>query len=227
MISLAEVTAFLVVAIPFFRFLNDWLSARSQFRIKNLELFYQCFEAESNRSMKLVVEQQFKSVFKLNADFDVVEALLLSKQPSKAIQLFKKCKAYVAVEDKVFKLSENYVDLSRRRREYYFKPIRNFLLYLLTAMPAIYLGLWSYEQFISLYTEDIVLSPSNIGSAFISLIASITMAFIAYICITDSASIKYAEELVSHYDHDFEKADLGVRKMLTKRLRQIRNAWQY
>ncbi|HCE2144173.1 hypothetical protein [Vibrio parahaemolyticus] len=226
MISLAEVTAFLVVAIPLFRFLNDWLSARNQFRIKSLELFYQCFEAESNKSMKLVVEQQFKSVFKLNADFDVVEALLLSNQPSKAIQLYKKCKAYVAVESQALKLSDKYVDLNRRKREYYLKPIRNFSLYFLTAMPAIYLGLWSYEQFTSLYTGDIVLSPSHIGSAFISLIASITMAFIAYISVTDSASIKYAEELVGQYDHDFKKADLGVRIILTKRLRQIRNAWQ-
>ena len=226
MISLAEVTTFLVVAIPLFRFLNDWLSARNQFRIKSLELFYQCFEAESNKSMKLVVEQQFKSVFKLNADFDVVEALLLSNQPSKAIQLYKKCKAYVVVESQALKLSDKYVDLNRRKREYFLKPIRSFSLYFLTAMPAIYLGLWSYEQFTSLYTGGIVLSPSHIGSASISLIASITMALIAYISVTDSASIKYAEELVGQYDHDFKKADLGVRIMLTKRLRQIRNAWQ-
>ncbi|NOI28015.1 hypothetical protein [Vibrio coralliilyticus] len=227
MISWTEVTAFLLVAIPIFRFLNDWLTARNQFRIKSLELFYQCFEAESNKSMKLVVEQQFKSVFKLNADFDVIETLLLSKKPSKTIQLFKKCRPYVDVESQAFKLLDKYANQKHRRREYYIKPIRNFSAYFLTAIPAIYSGVWSYEKFTSMYAGSVAVTPSDVGSAFISLFVSITMGFIAYGNVTEVVSIKYAEELVAQYDEDFEKADLGIRKMLTRRLSQIRNAWHF
>lgn len=134
--------------------------------MKNLEFFYQCFESESNKSKKLVVEQQFKSVFKFKASFDVIEALLLSKSPSQAIQSFKKSEKYVVVEDMSFVLREKYLAPCSRRREYWAKPARNFILYFATAMLASYAGFYFLERSISLYEGDMTLSIESFLSTF-------------------------------------------------------------
>ncbi|EJO2021592.1 hypothetical protein RQY88_004351 [Vibrio vulnificus] len=226
-VSWAAITAFLVGALPVFKFLNDWLSARNQFRVKNLEFFYQCFESETNKSMKLVVEQQFKSVFKLNADFDAIEALLLSQKPSNAIQLFKKCKAYVVVKDKSFVLSEKYECPNVRLREYILKPVKNFTAYFVTAMPAVYSVMWLYDELVALHVGEVALSFTFISNVFVALIISITLTILAFISVTDTTSIKYADQLVSHYDCDFKGLEFSVKKMLTRRLRGIWHAWHF
>ena len=221
--SLTEMAAALVFAIPIFRLISDWLSNRNQFRMKNLEFFYQCFESESNKSKRLVVEQQFKSVFRFKANFDVIEALLLSKSPSQAIQSYKKSQAYVVVEDMAFVLREKYLAPCSRRREYWTKPTRSFIRYFVTAMLSAYAGFFFLEQSLSLYKGDITLSLESFLSAFLALVLSIVMALIAYFSITDPTSIKHAEDLVCQYDTSFESADLGISRTMKRRLKVFRN----
>ncbi|TOE68111.1 hypothetical protein CGJ37_24445, partial [Vibrio parahaemolyticus] len=99
--------------------------------------------------------------------------------------------------------------------------------YFVAAMPAVYSVMWLYDELLALHVGEVALSFTFISNVFVVLIVSITLTILAFINVTDTTSIKYADLLVSHYDPDFEGLEFGVKKMLTRRLRGIWHAWHF
>ncbi len=165
-ISSAAMVGFLAGALPFLKFFHDWVLNRNQFRVKNLEFFYQCFDSEANKARKLVVEQQFKSVFKIRADFDVISLLLSSDKPSKAIELYRYSDCYVEPKNDQFVLKTKYTSSKTRNFERLAKYPRNFFFYMLCAMPSAYSAIWVYTQILAVYSKDRVLTLSLLGGLF-------------------------------------------------------------
>ncbi|HHX8443162.1 TPA: hypothetical protein ACVO0G_004591 [Vibrio diabolicus] len=226
-ISSAAMVGFLAGALPFLKFFHDWVLNRNQFRVKNLEFFYQCFDSEANKARKLVVEQQFKSVFKIRADFDVISLLLLSDKPSKAIELYRYSDCYVEPKNDQFVLKTKYTSSKTRNFERLAKYPRNFFFYMLCAMPSAYSAIWVYTQILAVYSKDRILTLSLLGGLFFVATFAVVLARVAYLKVTDSRSVTCAEELVAIYDKSFQSEVMGVRAMLTRRLRMIRNAWHF
>ncbi|MDW1977395.1 hypothetical protein [Vibrio sp. Vb1980] len=94
-------------------------------------------------------------------------------------------------------------------------------------MPSAYSAIWVYTQILAVYSKDRILTLSLLGGLFFVATFAVVLARVAYLKVTDSRSITCAEELVAIYDKSFQSEVMGVRAMLTRRLRVIRNAWHF
>lgn len=200
-LPISSMVAFLLGVLPFLRFFHELISSRRQFKVKNLELFYQSFGDNSNPSSKLVIEQQFISIFNFQASYCEISCLLQTSNVSHAIQLYSRCNQYVELNDKTFGLKNKYLRPTNRLKEYYLRRIKKFTLYFITAFLAASIALVLIFAFVNKLYATTTLGVPNSVWAFMAAAIFGWLLREAYNNITDTHSIKYADEFLCMYDN--------------------------
>ncbi len=117
-VTLSALVALVVSILPLIKFLHELISSNKQFKVKHLELLHQSFGEPNNPAMKLMVEQQFCSVFKCSASFEDICVLLSASKATKAVELYKGSHAYVDCDGEKFTFVDKYRDPKKRMKEY-------------------------------------------------------------------------------------------------------------
>lgn len=200
-LPISSMVAFLLGVLPFMRFFHELISSRRQFKVKNLELFYQSFGDTINPSRKLVIEQQFLSIFNFQASYCEICSLLKTSNASHAVLLYSRCNQYVELNDKAFVLKKKYLRPANRLKEYYLRRIKKFTLYFITAFLAVSVALALIFAFVNkLYVTTTLGVPNSVWSFMAAAIFGWLLRE-AYNNITDTHSIKYADEFLYMYDN--------------------------
>ena len=139
-VTLSALVALAVSTLPLIKFLHELISSNKHFKVKHLELLHQSFGEPNNPAMKLMVEQQFCSVFKYSASFEDICLLLSASKTTKAVELYKDSHTYLDCDGEKFTFVYKYRDPKKRMKEYVVRPFRNFALYMIAALPAVALG---------------------------------------------------------------------------------------
>ncbi len=217
--SVSATIALLVSILPLLKFMLLLISSHKQFKVKNLELLFQAIEKDTNIATKLVVEQQFFSIFKYDISYEEICILLSSYNPTNAIRLHKDCLRYLEVENKHFKLKSQFSNDNSRLKEYFLAPLKKFGWYMVFAFPTALLSV--VLVFIAPKTKLLELSFGLPNAAWYLLVAGAAGFFgrLAYNKITDTQSIKYAEELLLTYNQNYIKCvELGFWQNLKRML---------
>lgn len=210
-VSIGAVIALAVSFLPLLKFPHDLISSKRQFKVRHLELLHRSFNEPENPAMKLVVEQQFRSLFKCKANFDEISELLAAEKVTKAIEHYRDGYRYLEFEDGKFRLISKFQQPKKRIRAFVCRPIRNIVLYFLFAFPAGFLGIFSYSLIMASFPLE---TDDHIITLFIGIVsATFSAAFtiIAFFSITDTHNIKHAEQFLAVYDENYETSiDLNL-----------------
>ncbi|WP_260260361.1 hypothetical protein [Vibrio intestinalis] len=203
--STSAAIALLVGVLPFLKFLHELVSSHKQIKVRNLELLFQAIEQKNNLATRLVVEQQFVSIFKYNIAYNDICTLLSNSNPTRAIHLYKNSLRYLENRENAFTFKPEFKSESSKIYEYFSRPIKNFSLYMMFALPAALLGIVILNVTTKENLFDLSLGLPNLAwylivCAFIGLLARL-----AYNRITDTESVKFADELILTYDSNHVK----------------------
>ncbi len=205
-VTLSAFVALTVSILPLIRFIHELISSNRQFKVKYLELLHQSFGEPNNPAMKLMVEQQFYSVFKCSASFEDICVLLSASKTTKAVKLYKDSYAYLDCDGEKFTFVDKYRDPTKRIKEYVVRPFRNFALYMVAALPAVVLGMLSLYLALDGDPFKTTFGVTNVIICFFSATFCAMLVRVAYYRVTDTHSIKYAEELLTIYDNEYVKS---------------------
>ncbi|MEZ8239972.1 hypothetical protein AB6C73_16015 [Vibrio splendidus] len=203
--STGAAIAVLVGLLPFLKFFHELVSSHKQFKVKNLELLFHSFEKAVNPATKLVVEQQFRLLFKYEANYDEICVLLSSQKPTSTVELYKDGGQYLVCEEGKFRFKDQYVDETKRLREYFYRPLKNFTLYMVSALPAAFLCVALISLVTTTELFELTIDLPNLAWYLILVAFAGLFMRVAYHRITDTHSIKYADELLLNYESDHVK----------------------
>ncbi|WMN64930.1 hypothetical protein [Vibrio parahaemolyticus] len=205
-VTLSALAALAVSILPLVKFLHELISSNKHFKVKHLELLHQSFGEPNNPAMKLMVEQQFRSVFKCSASFEDICVLLSASKTTKAVELYKDSHAYLDCDGEKFTFVDKYRDPKMRMREYVVRPFRNFTIYMIAALPAVALGMFLLYLVLGGEPLKTTFGVANVIICFVSAVFCGVLVRVAYYRVTDTHSIKYAEELLTIYDNEYVKS---------------------
>ncbi|MEZ8307570.1 hypothetical protein AB6D20_018505 [Vibrio splendidus] len=205
-VTLSALVALTVSILPLIKFLHELVSSNKHFKVKRLELLYQSFGEPNNPAMKLMVEQQFCAVFKCSASFEDICVLLSASKTTKAVELYKDSHTYLNCDGEKFTFVEKYREPKNRMKEYVVRPFRNFALYMIAALPAVTLGMVSLYVVLDGTPFKTTFGVVNVIVCFVSAAFCGMLVRVAYYRVTDTHSIKYAEELLTIYDNEYVKS---------------------
>ncbi|PTO84335.1 hypothetical protein CWN98_17235 [Vibrio splendidus] len=198
--STGAAIAIIVGLLPFLRFFHELVSSHKQFKVKNLELLIHSFDNAANPAMKLVVEQQFRLLFKYEANYDEICILLSSQKPTNAIELYKDGSPYLMYDEGKFRFKEKYADEKKQLCEYFVRPVKNFTLYMAYALPAAFLGVGTLFLAMTTNLLELTIGLPNAGWYLMLFALAGMFMRMAYHKVTNTHSIKYADELLFNYE---------------------------
>ncbi|MGF1703397.1 hypothetical protein L4D09_24195 [Photobacterium makurazakiensis] len=203
--TLATVMMTVLALLPLLKLGHYILASNRSFRIQSLDLLFKSLSDQANGGSRLVVEQMFRSHFKLYVSYDLIQVLLDQPNPTKAIELYKTSKKYLVLSDNGLVFDAKYQCQKRRKIERLLRPTINFIKYWLLAMIGGLSGLYVVKS----YNLEIVFEVNYLifnGAIWFlaSLLSFVSMVF-AVKSLTDETNIKDAELLEKSFSEQNSK----------------------
>ncbi|HFG1878627.1 TPA: hypothetical protein ACGF2C_003570 [Vibrio cholerae] len=189
-------TSIIAVLLPLIKLVHHTLHSNKSHKVQSLDVLFRVAGEKNNITNKFIMEQIFANQFRMDVDYETIEALLSCQSPSEAINLYRNSVRYLELKNGEFKFKNKYQFRTRRRIEYYIRPIVNHLLYWVFGMASGFSGLYLYHCFSIDTFFDVKYFLFNGVYWMIASIFSFCTAIIAIRFLIDKASVKKAEKLI-------------------------------